>query len=78
MPAAPPISVALATYDGASFLPAQLESLLRQTTAPCELVVIDDASSDETPRLLADFAERAPFPVRLTQNGERRGSQMSS
>jgi hypothetical protein len=65
--------VALATCNGARFLPAQLESLARQTTLPCELVVFDDASTDETPSLLAAFAERAPFPVRLTQNGERRG-----
>ncbi len=73
MPAAAPISVALATFNGARFLPAQLESLLRQTTPPCELVAIDDASTDESLRLLAAFAERAPFPVRLAQNGERRG-----
>ena len=77
MPAPLPISVALATYNGARFLPGQLESLVRQTTTPCELVVVDDASTDETPRLLAAFAERAPFPVRLTQNGERRSGQIA-
>jgi glycosyltransferase involved in cell wall biosynthesis len=68
------ISIALATYNGARFLAPQLESYLLQTRLPDELVVCDDASTDETPALLARFAERAPFPVRITRNPQRLGS----
>ena len=62
------ISVALATHDGARFLPAQLESLVRQSRAPDELVVCDDRSSDGTVAILEDFARNAPFPVRIERN----------
>lgn len=61
----PRMSVALATYDGARFLPQQLESLARQTEPACELVVGDDGSSDDTLPILRSFAETAPFPVHI-------------
>jgi glycosyltransferase involved in cell wall biosynthesis len=68
------ISVALATYNGARYLPAQLDSYLAQTRQPDELVVCDDISTDETPAILADFAGRATFPVRIERNASRLGS----
>jgi glycosyltransferase involved in cell wall biosynthesis len=62
------VSIALATYNGAAYLPAQLESLLSQTRLPDELVVGDDNSRDDTVALIEQFAGRAPFPVRITVN----------
>lgn len=44
----PRISVALCTYNGASYIEEQLGSILEQTLPPSELVVSDDASSDDT------------------------------
>lgn len=73
MPADPSVSVALATHNGARFLEAQLQSLTDQSARPDELVVFDDASTDGTPSILAAFAERSPFPVRLEKGDERRG-----
>jgi glycosyltransferase involved in cell wall biosynthesis len=68
------LSVAMCTYNGARFLPEQLRSIAAQTRAPDELVVCDDQSSDDTPRLVESFAASAPFPVRLVRNEERLGS----
>lgn len=62
------ISVALATYNGERFLAEQLESLVRQTRKPDELVVSDDCSTDKTCELVQSFAAEAPFPVRLLAN----------
>lgn len=59
------LSVALCTYNGAAFLKAQLDSIVAQDRRPDELVVRDDASTDDTLAILHAFAERAPFPVRL-------------
>jgi len=42
------ISVVMATYNGSNFLPAQIASVLAQLTPEDELVVVDDASSDDT------------------------------
>ncbi|QCK87822.1 glycosyltransferase [Phreatobacter aquaticus] len=67
------ISVLLATYNGARFIEAQLESIRRQTVAPAELWVTDDGSTDGTLRLVSNFAERAHFPVRIRLNTERVG-----
>ena len=65
---APRFSVALCTYNGARFLPAQLGSLAGQTLLPAELVVRDDGSSDETIVVLEAFRHNAPFPVRVSRN----------
>lgn len=67
-------SVALATCEGARFVDAQLESLAGQTRRPDELVVTDDASTDDTVARVEAFAERAPFPVRIERNPERLGT----
>jgi glycosyltransferase involved in cell wall biosynthesis len=68
------ISVALCTYNGARFLPEQLQSLAAQTRVPDELVVCDDRSTDETPRILEQFKQQVSFPVRLHFNDTNLGS----
>src|ERR1700733_215732 len=68
------ISVAMGTYNGGARLSRQLSSLAGQTRLPDELVVFDDASSDATPRILHDFGEAAPFPVRIHVQNENVGS----
>lgn len=53
-------SVVLATYNGSRFLRAQLDSLLSQTRLPDQLLVRDDASTDDeaTWRLLEVYESR--------------------
>lgn len=60
MPGLPLISVALCTYNGARFLPAQLDSLLAQDYPELEVVAFDDASSDGTFEVLQGCAARDP------------------
>lgn len=55
------ISVAMATYNGARFLRAQLDSILRQTIRDIELVVSDDCSSDGTWEILEEYRKNVPF-----------------
>lgn len=69
----PQISIAMATYNGAEYLEAQLESLVQQTRLPDELVVFDDQSSDATMGILERFKLAAPFRVHLSRNAERLG-----
>lgn len=68
------ISVAMCTYNGSRFLQEQLDSIAGQRHLPCEVVVCDDGSTDQTPLLVSEFARRAPFMVRLIRNQERLGS----
>jgi glycosyltransferase involved in cell wall biosynthesis len=67
------ISIAMAVYNGERFLPEQLDSLLRQTRLPDEMVVSDDASTDSTVKIVSEFAARAPFPVRILVNDQNVG-----
>lgn len=51
----PQISVAVATYNGADFVEETLSSILAQSFKPCEVIVVDDGSTDNTAELLAGF-----------------------
>ncbi|MFD1143389.1 glycosyltransferase family 2 protein [Larkinella insperata] len=72
-PARPTLSVALCTYNGEAYLDTQLQSLLKQSRLPDELVVCDDDSTDQTRTILEKFAAGAPFPVSITRNEARLG-----
>jgi glycosyltransferase involved in cell wall biosynthesis len=67
------ISIAMAVYNGGCFISEQLESMIRQTRLPDELVVSDNASTDLTIEIVREFAARAPFPVRLFINDSNLG-----
>lgn len=70
----PPITIAMASYNGARFIRAQLDSIARQSVTNWRLIVSDDGSTDETRRIVADFAsEYAPDQVRLV-DGPRQGA----
>ena len=66
----PLVSVILAAHDAERFLPLAVESVLRQTVADLELVVVDDASTDATPALLSRIDDPRLVVLR---NGERLG-----
>ena len=68
------MSVAMCTYNGAEFLPAQLESIVAQTRRPDEIVICDDASTDNTRSLLEHFANSSTIPVALHFNSQNVGS----
>lgn len=67
------VSVAMATYNGATHIREQLDSIAKQTLLPAELVVSDDGSTDDTLAVIRDFAEHAPFLVRILSKKERLG-----
>src|SRR4029450_11306739 len=54
----PEISVVVVTRDNLAFLRLCLESVLAGTERPCELIVVDNTSSDGTREYVARLAER--------------------
>src|ERR1044072_591962 len=68
------ISVAMCTYNGAAFLPAQLESILAQSRKPDQIVVCDDGSTDETRAILQKFEKQSTEQVLLHVNKKNIGS----
>ena len=69
------ISIAMTTFNGERFLPAQLESFRAQTRLPDELIACDDGSTDATMELLNAFAKAAPFEVRVVRNATNLGHE---
>lgn len=67
------ISIALATYKGAKYLPELLQSLAEQSYLPYELVVSDDNSPDDTAAIVEAFAKTAPFNVNVIRNTDQLG-----
>jgi glycosyltransferase involved in cell wall biosynthesis len=54
----PLISIVLPTFNGARYLREAIESCLHQTYPNWELILVDDASTDETPSIIAEYVAR--------------------
>jgi len=67
------VSVAMAVYNGAQYLSAQLESIAGQTRPPDELVITDNTSADATPHIVEAFADKVRFPVVFRVNERNLG-----
>ncbi len=64
----PHVSVLVAVHNGARHIDACLRSLLNQSLDHFEVIVIDDASTDETPRLVAAYDDPRLTLLRLPRN----------
>ena len=71
LPPAPKIVILLATRNGAAFIQEQLDSYRTQTYGNWELLVSDDGSTDDTIKIIEQFAKQVPQRVMV-----RRGPQM--
>ena len=68
------VSVALASYNGGRYVREQLESVLRQSRLPDEIVVADDGSSDDTVAIVREVAGGHPnVTLKLITQGPRLG-----
>ena len=67
------ISAVIPAYNAELYLPAAIESLVRQTDPPLEIIVIDDCSSDHTGELTKRLAARLGIAIRLYQQPRNLG-----
>lgn len=63
----------MATFNGAKYLQAQLDSIVEQDLPPDELVVSDDNSTDETLEILKEFRSKAKISVVITEGTQQLG-----
>lgn len=71
-PMAPLVSIVLPVHNGARYLPEALASVTAQTWREWELICVDDASSDDTPAMLAEYAQRDPR-IRIVRHARNTG-----
>jgi glycosyltransferase involved in cell wall biosynthesis len=70
----PTVAVIMPCYNNAAYVAEAIESVLRQTLAATEVVVVDDGSTDESARIIGGFAH----PVRLLrQSNSGRAAAMN-
>ena len=55
----------------AAYMRITLDSVVNQTVQPDSWVIVDDGSTDETPKILAEYADKYPFIKIITR--ENRG-----
>ena len=72
----PTISVLMSVYNGEKYLAQAIESILAQTFPDFEFLIVDDASTDNAPSILQDFARRDPR-IRLVHNQTNKGLTVS-
>jgi len=63
----------MATYNGADYILAQLNSFMDQTSRPDEVVITDDCSIDNTVALIREFSKIAPFEIKIHVNNRNFG-----
>ncbi|WP_375401969.1 glycosyltransferase family 2 protein [uncultured Sphingomonas sp.] len=54
----PPFSIVIVNYNYAAFLPQAVDSALAQTLPGCEVIVVDDRSTDDSRDVMRSYGER--------------------
>lgn len=70
------VSVIVPAYNAEKYLDKCLDSLVGQTLAEIEIVVVDDGSTDSTPLILQDYQSR--YPDKLVVLTKDNGGQASA
>ena len=65
----PPVSVIIPAYNEEKWVGTTVSSVL-ESGFPCELIVVDDGSTDSTPRILASFSDRATIITHAQNRGK--------
>ncbi|HSD39895.1 MAG TPA: glycosyltransferase family 2 protein [Rhodocyclaceae bacterium] len=71
------IDILLATYNGARYLPMQLDSLLAQSHQNWRVIARDDGSTDTSVEVLGRYALAYPDRFTLLKDGQKLGAKHS-
>lgn len=67
------ISVMMPAYNAEKYIAAALDSILEQCYPHIQIVVADDASTDSTPSIIRNYAERYPDKIKAILNAQNVG-----
>ena len=63
----PRISIGIPVYNGENFIAAALQSILNQDFSDIEIIISDNASTDNTPTILKEYAKHILTMIRRTK-----------
>jgi glycosyltransferase involved in cell wall biosynthesis len=64
------VSIVVGTYNAGPFAASAIDSALAQDHPACDVVVVDDASTDGTPELVRSYGERVRAILRPSNGGQ--------
>ena len=62
------VSICIPTYNGEKYLQEALDSINHQNFRDFEVVISDDASSDDTLKIVENFKNKVDFPVHIYEH----------
>ena len=68
----PTLSVIMPNYNHSKFIKQALDALVKQTLSPKEIIIIDDASTDNSLEIISEFEEKYPY-IKLYKNDHNQG-----
>lgn len=72
------IDILMATYNGETFLRAQLDSILQQSNQDWQLIIRDDCSTDATVQIIKEYQLLRPEQIRLIRAEQPSGSAQNN
>src|ERR1700720_4672159 len=72
-----PISVVMSVFNGEAFLGQAIESILDQSFLDFEFLIVDDGSTDSTPKIISDYAHRDKRLRVVTHDNKRRAESLN-
>jgi len=69
----PTLSVIMTNYNHSQYIADALDSILAQSYQPLEIIIIDDASTDNSLEILEDYARQYPL-IRILHNEHNMGA----
>ena len=72
----PEVSIIMPNYNGAAFISEAVESVLAQTYQDWELIICDDYSTDDSPKIIEKYTARDPR-IRSIRNTADKGVAMA-
>ena len=64
----PFVSIVITTYNYGQYLKEAINSALEQTLPPCEIIVADDGSTDNTAEIVAEYGDKVRY-IRYEHKG---------
>ncbi len=68
------VLILLATYNGEKYINEMVDSIIAQDYKDWHLILSDDSSSDSTPQILEDYAQKYPEKITHYKSGKRFGN----